>query len=418
MAKYIINQTSITGGEISISGSKNSALPIIAGSILCTSPVKISNIPNLSDIFNMYEILNYLGCEINTKSDGTAIIYMNSPKNMLVPYELAHKFRASFLVMGALLSRFKKAEIALPGGCPIGNRPIDLHLKGFSAMGAEITQEHGIIEAKCDRLKGAKIYLDFPSVGATENLIIAASCAEGKTIIENAAAEPEISDLANFLNACGADIKNGGTSTVTINGTKELKGCEHNIIPDRIEAGTFMTAAAMCKIPLTIKNVIPKHLKPITAKFREMGIEIEEHKNYIKILRPGNISAADVKTLPFPGFPTDMQAQITSLLSITHGTSMVVETIFENRFLHIPELNRMGANIKIDGRCAIIEGTNRLTGTKVTATDLRAGAALTLAGLIADGTTEISDIEHIERGYENFVDKLNQIGADVSITND
>jgi len=317
------------------------------------------------------------------------------------------------LVIGPLLARTGKVKISLPGGCQIGTRPVDLHLKGLAAMGAKITQGHGYIEAKCKRLNGTRIYLDFPSVGATENLIMAASLAEGQTVIENAAVEPEIVDLANYINIMGGNIIGAGTDTIRINGVKELKGKSHTVIPDRIEAGTFAAAAAITGGKVRINNIMPDHLKPITAKMRESGITVTEGDSHIIVDATNKPKAVDIKTLPYPGFPTDMQAPYTSMMTIADGTSMVIETIFENRFMHIPELKRMGANVKIEGRTAVIEGIKKLTGAQVKATDLRAGAALVVAGLCAEGETEISDIEHIERGYYNFDAKLNGLGADI-----
>jgi UDP-N-acetylglucosamine 1-carboxyvinyltransferase len=322
--------------------------------------------------------------------------------------------RASVLVMGPLLARMGVAKISLPGGCAIGSRPVDLHLKGFAAMGAEITQGHGYIEARVNgQLRGSKIYLDFPSVGATENIMMAAVLAEGQTIIENAAIEPEIVDLATYLTTMGADIKGAGTDTIKINGVDSLAGATHAVIPDRIEAGTFMVAAAITGGDVRIENVVADHLKPITAKLREAGVEVSEELSSLHIKSNGDIKPIDIKTHPYPGFPTDMQSQMTSLMTRAEGTSMVIETIFENRFMHLAELKRMGANVKIEGRSAIIEGRTQLTGAKVKATDLRAGAALILAGLTAEGVTEITDIEHIERGYVNIHDKLKELGANI-----
>jgi UDP-N-acetylglucosamine 1-carboxyvinyltransferase len=316
--------------------------------------------------------------------------------------------------MGPLLARQGKARVALPGGCAIGTRPIDQHLKGFEAMGAKIEIGQGFIEASVEgRLKGAKIYLDIPSVGATENIMMAAALAEGTTVIENAAEEPEIVDLANFLNGMGAKIRGAGTGSIRIEGVESLKGCTHCVIPDRIEAGTFMVAAAITGGDVFIEGAICDHLKSVTAKLREMGVTVDEQENGIRVRRSGPIKAVDVKTLPYPGFPTDMQSQMMALLLVSEGTSIVTETVFENRFMHVEEFRRMNANIKIEGRSAIVEGGVKLTGSKVTATDLRAGAALVLAGLVAEGETEVSGLHHIDRGYVNFTEKLRQLGADV-----
>ncbi|NLC69229.1 MAG: UDP-N-acetylglucosamine 1-carboxyvinyltransferase, partial [Clostridiaceae bacterium] len=357
-----------------------------------------------------------LGAKVETSAKNNILTV--SPGNYIrgmAPYELVNKMRASFLVMGPLLARTGYAKIPLPGGCAIGLRPVDLHLKGFTSMGAEIRQGHGFIEAKANgRLKGAKIYLDFPSVGATENILMAAVLAEGQTIIENAAVEPEVVDLATFLISMGADVKGAGTDTIKINGVKSLNGVKHTIIPDRIEAGTFMAAVAMAGGDVTIENVVADHLKPISAKLREVGVEISEELSFVRVQSEGKLKAVDIKTHPYPGFPTDMQAQLTSLMTRANGTSMIVETIFENRFMHIPELKRMGANIRIEGRSAVVEGKAELTGTQVKATDLRAGAALIIAGLAARGTTEIHDIEHLDRGYVKIDEKLRELGANIT----
>lgn len=411
MSKLIITHTPPLEGTVRISGSKNSALPVLAASLLCDGDCIIEEIPNLKDVQCMYELIRWLGSDVQILHNNSVRIGTSKLKNYVAPYELVSKMRASFLVMGPLLARMGRTRISLPGGCAIGTRPVDLHLKGFTAMGAKITQGHGYVEAKAKRLKGAKIYLDFPSVGATENILMAACLADGQTIIENAAVEPEIVDLANFLISMGAEVKGAGTDTIKINGVKELKGATHVVIPDRIEAGTFMVAAAITKGNVRIDNVVPDHLKPIIAKMREIGVDIQEEDNSIIVTAKDKFKASDIKTLPFPGFPTDMQAQFTSLMSIVEGTSIIIETIFENRFMHVSELKRMGANIKIEGRSAIIEGIKKLTGAQVKATDLRAGAALVLAGLAAEGETEISDVEHIDRGYDQFEKKLLSLGA-------
>ncbi len=414
MSRFIISEGKPLRGKVRISGAKNSVLPIIAAALLGEGKSYLDEVPNLNDVKIMCDLLKSLGAGVEYTDNSKLVIDPQNIANTTAPYELVNKMRASFLVMGPLLAKTGMATISLPGGCAIGSRPVDLHLKGFAAMGAEITQGHGYIEARTKgRLKGSKIYLDFPSVGATENLIMAATLAEGQTILENAATEPEIVDLANYLIAMGADIKGAGTDTVRINGVESLKGCSHCIIPDRIEAGTFMVAAAITGGDVWVENVIPDHMKPITAKLRECGVEVSEELSSIHIKSPGKLKAIDIKTLPYPGFPTDMQAQMTALMSNAEGTSMVIETIFENRFMHVSELKRMGANIKIEGRSAIIEGGLKLQGAQVKATDLRAGAALILAGLAAQGATEITDIEHIERGYVDIDKKLQALGASI-----
>lgn len=327
--------------------------------------------------------------------------------------------RASFLVMGPLLTKMGCAKIYLPGGCAIGSRPVDLHLKGFAAMGAEISQGHGYMDVKSNgKLIGSKIYLDFPSVGATENIMMAAVLADGQTIIENSATEPEIVDLANYLSMMGADVKGAGTDTIRIIGVSELRGKNYTVIPDRIEAGTFMIAAAITGGDVLIENVVPDHLKPVTAKLTEAGVEVSEEISSIRVKAGEKLKAIDIKTLPYSGFPTDMQAQMTSLMSKAEGTSVIIETIFENRFMHICELKRMGANIKIEGRTAIIEGMSKLTGAQVKASDLRAGAALILAGLASEGSTEISNIEHIDRGYDSIDTKLRELGSNITRVED
>lgn len=415
MSKYIISQGVPLKGNIRVSGAKNSVLPIIAASLLTDGQSVIEEIPYLNDVRVMCELLGSLGAKVDF-SEGKDKLRVN-PENLInttAPYELVNKLRASFLVMGPLLAKRGIARVSLPGGCAIGTRPVDLHLKGFMAMGAEVTQGHGYIEAKVKgRLTGSKIYLDFPSVGATENILMAAALADGQTIIENAAIEPEIVDLATYLTTMGADIKGAGTDTIKINGVKSLNGANHAIIPDRIEAGTFMVAAALTGGDVTIENVVPDHLKPVSAKLREAGAEVSEELSTIRVVAGKGLKAVDIKTHPYPGFPTDMQAQMTSLVSKAEGTSIVIETIFENRFMYVSELKRMGASIKIEGRSAVVEGTSNLMGAQVKATDLRAGAALILAGLAAEGTTEIMDIEHIERGYVKIDEKLRALGANI-----
>ncbi len=414
MSRFIISEGVPLKGNVRISGAKNSVLPIIAASLLADGQSIIDEVPYLNDVKIMCELVESLGaCVELSGKDGLLKINAGCIENATAPYELVNKLRASFLVMGPLLAKTGNARISLPGGCAIGSRPVDLHLKGFAAMGATINQGHGYIEARVDgKLKGSKIYLDFPSVGATENIMMAAALADGQTLIENAAIEPEIVDLATYLTSMGADIKGAGTDTIKINGVPDLKPANHSVIPDRIEAGTFMVAAAITGGDVLIENVVPDHLKPVSAKLREAGVEISEDLTSIHI-KAAELKAVDIKTHPYPGFPTDMQSQMTSLMSRAKGTSMVIETIFENRFMHVCELKRMGANIRIEGRSAIIEGCCKLTGAQVKATDLRAGAALVLAGLAAEGTTEITDIDHIERGYVSIDEKLKALGAKI-----
>lgn len=414
LIKLVIKQSGPLKGKVRISGSKNSVLPIIAAALLTQGENIIEEVPLLNDVEVMCSLVESIGGEINRNGNAKLSITTKEIKEIIAPYELVSKLRASFLVMGPLLARVGEAKISMPGGCAIGTRPVDLHLKGFAAMGAEINNSGGYIHAIAKKLKGAQIYLDFPSVGATENILMAACLADGSTIIENASVEPEVVDLANFLIMAGADIKGAGTDTIKVTGVDELKATSHLVIPDRIEAGTFMVAAAITKGDVIIENVIPDHLKPVSAKLKECGVEISEELTSLRVKADNKIKAVDIKTLPYPGFPTDMQSQVGSLMSLSEGTSVIVETIFENRFMHVSELNRMGANIKIDGRTAVIEGKSRLNGARVKANDLRAGAALVLAGLTAEGTTEVTNAEHIFRGYENIDEKLKALGADVS----
>lgn len=414
MDKIIVRGGKALAGKVKVSGAKNAVLPIIAASILAEKGTcVIHDVPALDDVRTICDLLRSLGISL-TYDREVLTIQASRLTSVEASYELVRKMRASFLVMGPLLARQGKARVALPGGCAIGTRPIDQHLKGFEAMGAKIEIGQGFIEASVEgRLKGAKIYLDIPSVGATENIMMAAALAEGTTVIENAAEEPEIVDLANFLNGMGAKIRGAGTGSIRIEGVESLKGCTHCVIPDRIEAGTFMVAAAITGGDVFIEGAICDHLKSVTAKLREMGVQVDEQENGIRVRRSGPIKAVDVKTLPYPGFPTDMQSQMMALLLVSEGTSIVTETVFENRFMHVEEFRRMNANIKIEGRSAIVEGGAKLTGSKVTATDLRAGAALVLAGLVAEGETEVSGLHHIDRGYVNFTEKLRQLGADV-----
>lgn len=402
-------------GKVRINGAKNSALPIIAASLLAKGKSILSGIPVLEDINAMCELADSLGAECTGPDEnGTVEINVGCDLEIEVPYQLANRMRASFLMLGPLLARTGHARICLPGGCAIGTRPVDLHIKGFTAMGADIGLGHGFVEASAPNgLQGCRIYLDFPSVGATENLLMAAVLAKGTTIIENAACEPEITDLVIYLKSMGALIEGAGTATIKIEGVEKLIPCRHKVIPDRIEAGTYMTAVAAAGGSVLIENVHPDHLKPVSAKLIEAGVEISEELDGIRVSSDRRLKAVDVKTHPYPGFPTDMQAQIMSVLTVANGTSMIVENVFENRFLHVCELKRMGANIKIEGRGAIVEGISKLCGARVAATDLRAGAALVIAALCAEGMTEISGVEHVKRGYELFDVKLGSIGADI-----
>lgn len=401
-------------GTIRVSAAKNAVLPIIAASVLPSTPGKLEEIPFLEDVRTISEVLSHLGIKVARTADGGLSMDSTRIDSCEAPYELVRKMRASFLVMGPLLARKGHTRISQPGGCAIGTRPIDIHLKGFEALGAKIEMGHGYIEATAPQgLKGARIYLDFPSVGATENIMMAASMAEGRTILENPAQEPEIVDLANYLNVMGARVRGAGTNQIRIDGVPELKGVSHTVIPDRIEAGTFMIAAAMAGGDVRIDNVLIEHQKPLVAKLKEAGVSVEEDINGVRVVSDGLFKAVDIKTLPYPGFPTDMQAQVMAMATVASGSSIITETVFENRFMHVNELKRMGANIKIEGRSAIIEGVKKLTGCQVKATDLRAGAAMVLAGMVAEGATEVGCIHHIDRGYEKLVDKLSSIGADI-----
>ncbi len=413
MAKYMIQKSGPLKGEVTISGSKNAVLPIMAATILTDDLCELSDVPALRDVDVMAKLLRSFGAEVDEKlKENKVNIKLGAIQSEEAPYELVKKMRASILAMGPLLARTGRARIALPGGCAIGARPIDLHLKGFQALGAKIQEGHGYVEAVCDKLVGNNIYLDFPSVGATENIMMAAVLAEGTTILENGAEEPEIVDLANFLNHMGAKIKGAGTDTIKIEGVPSLHGAKHVVIPDRIETGTFMVAAAITRGNILIKNVVPNHVKPIIAKLRECGVVIDITDDGMVVRGDVNpLVATDIKTMPYPGFPTDMQSQFMSLLATVKGASVVIETVFENRFMHVGELNRMGSNIKIEGNCAHIQGGKILQGAQVISTDLRAGAGLVLAALAAEGTTEVSEIYHIERGYEQFVEKFRGLGA-------
>lgn len=416
MEKLIIHGGHELHGRVKISGAKNAVLPIIAATLLAQDkPCVLDEVPYLNDVCTIAEVLRQLGAKIDfNRQQHTLFVDSTVLKTVDAPYDLVRKMRASFVIMGPLLARYGKAKISMPGGCAIGTRPIDLHLKGFEALGAEIEIGHGFISATAPNgLKGTSIYLDFPSVGATENIIMAACMAEGQTILENAAQEPEIIDLANFLNIMGAKIRGAGTNVIKITGVPKLIGHNYTIIPDRIEAGTYMVAVAMTGGDIYIENAISEHLKPVIAKLNEAGVKIEEDIDGIRVSCNKRPKAIDIKTLPYPGFPTDMQAQFMAMLTIADGTGLVTETVFENRFMHVDELKRMGACIKVDGRTSIVEGVPSLNGCQVKATDLRAGAAMVLAGLVANGETEVSYIHHIDRGYDNLVEKLCGLGADI-----
>lgn len=414
MERLIVKGGNRLVGTVKTSGAKNAVLPIIAASILGTSPSRLDEIPALEDVRTICAVLECLGIKVDASEPHTLKIDSREITSCEAPYELVRSMRASFLVMGPLLARKGYARISQPGGCAIGTRPIDLHLKGFEALGVKIEQGHGYIEASApEGMTGANIYLDFPSVGATENIMMAAAMANGTTVLENPAEEPEIVDLANYLNQMGARVRGAGTNVITIEGVSELHGVQHSVIPDRIEAGTYMIAAAMTGGDVIIENVLPEHQKPLIAKLREAGAMVEEDIDRIHVTGSGRLKAVDIKTLPYPGFPTDMQAQMMAMLSVAEGRSKITETVFENRFMHVVELNRMGANITTEGRSAVITGPAHLTGCTVRATDLRAGAAMILAGLVAEGATEICDIYHIDRGYEEIAAKLTRLGADI-----
>ena len=414
MEKLVIHGGKPLEGTVRVSGAKNAVLPIIVASMLGTTQSTLTEIPKLADVHTVCDVIASLGVHIEHPERDTLVIDAHELTSTTAPYDLVRRMRASFLVMGPVLARKGRAQISLPGGCSIGARPIDLHLKAFEAMGAVINLENGDIEATAPNgLKGAQIYLDFPSVGATENILMAASMAEGKTVLENAAEEPEIVDLATYLNSMGANIRGAGTNVIRIEGVKELHGANHAVIPDRIEAGTFMVGAAMTQGNVFVENAISEHLKPLISKLKEVGAEVQEEIDGIRVIGHAPLRPADIKTLPYPGFPTDMQAQFMALTTICQGTSVVTETVFENRFMHVDEFKRMGAKIRIEGRSAIVEGVPRLKGASVNATDLRAGAALVLAGLVADGETEVGYLYHIDRGYDNLVLKLQRLGADI-----
>lgn len=400
-------------GTVRVSGAKNAALAIICAALLASEPVYLENIPEIKDVEVLLDIVANLGVNVEYSSSDAVKISPNGSVITSTPYEEVKKLRASNLLLGPLLARFGKAEIPLPGGCNIGSRPMDLHIKGLEAMGAKITLEHGFINGTCGRLTGTKVYLDFPSVGATENIMMAAALAKGQTILENVAKEPEIVDLANFLNSMGGKIRGAGTDVIKIEGVDQLGGGRYSVIPDRIEAGTFMVAAAATKGDLIIEHVISTHVEPLIAKLREANVDVIEEDESIRVTYREPLKSIDIKTLPYPGFPTDMQSQVMAMLTVVSGTSVIVENVFENRLQVADEFKRMGARIKVEGRSAVIQGVKKLQGAQVKASDLRAGAALIIGGLIADGETEICNTHYIDRGYEKIEVKLASLGAKI-----
>ncbi len=415
MEQYAIKGGNPLVGEVEIGGAKNAALAILAAATMTDETVLIENVPDVRDTNVMMQAMESIGVVINRVDRHTVKINASQVHNLVIKGDYIKKIRASYYLLGALLGKYSKAEVALPGGCNIGLRPIDQHIKGFRALGAEVGIEHGLINAEAKKLKGNHIYMDVVTVGATMNVMMAAVMAEGQTVIENAAKEPHVVDLANFLNSMGANIKGAGTDVIRIRGVAKLHGTEYGIIPDQIEAGTFMFAAAVTKGDVTVKNVIPKHLESISAKLLEIGCEIEESDDAVRVVAAKPLGHTHVKTLPYPGFPTDMQPQITVALGLSAGTSIVTESIFENRFKYVDELTCMGANIKVESNTAIIDGVPKYTGANITAPDLRAGAALVIAGLAADGITTVDDIKYIERGYEDFHLKLQSLGAQIDL---
>jgi UDP-N-acetylglucosamine 1-carboxyvinyltransferase len=419
LEKIIVQGGRQLNGSVKVDGAKNAVLPVIAAAILGSrGKSSIYDVPALADVYTMKEVLRNLNIDVQYE-DGVFQVNAEKALKTEAPFEYVRKMRASFLVMGPLLARVGRAKIALPGGCAIGSRPIDLHLKGFEAMGATVEIGNGFIDAKVtDKLRGAKIYLDFPSVGATENIMMAATMAEGVTIIENVSKEPEIECLAKYLNTMGAKVSGAGTGTIRIEGVEELVGAKHTVIPDRIEAGTFMVAAALTKGNVFVEGATSAHLRPLIAKMEEMGVKIIEENNGLRVIGPDVLKAIDIKTMPHPGFPTDMQAPMMTLLLKAQGTSVITETVFENRYMHVEEFRRMNANIKIEGRSAIVTGPCNFQGAEVSATDLRAGAALVLAGLVAEGFTRVIELKHIDRGYVNLSGKLKALGAHIERVNE
>lgn len=418
MEQYIIKGGNPLVGEVEIAGAKNAALAILAAAIMTDETVTIDNLPDVNDINVLLEAISGIGATVQRIDRHTVKINGSTISDLAIEYDYIKKIRASYYLLGALLGKYKRAEVALPGGCNIGSRPIDQHLKGFRALGAEVEIEHGSILAEAERLKGTHLYFDVVSVGATINVMMAAAMAEGNTILENVAKEPHVVDVANFLNSMGANIKGAGTDVIRIKGVSKLNKTSYSIIPDQIEAGTFMFAAAATRGDVTVMNVIPKHLEATTAKLVEIGCEVEEFDDAVRVVAKKRLGHTQVKTLPYPGFPTDMQPQMAVLLGIAEGTSTVTESIFENRFKYVDELTRMGADIKVESNIAIISGVKRYTGARVNAPDLRAGAALVIAGLAAEGITVVDDIYYIQRGYEALEEKLTKIGAKIARVED
>jgi len=414
MEHYVINGGKPLNGVVSISGAKNAALAIIPAAILAKGVSTIENLPDIADIKNLFAILEELGAVCEFKNKNTLIIDSTNINSHVATHKMVKKIRASYYLLGALLSRFKKAEVDMPGGCNFGSRPMDLHMKGFEALGATVDTSHGRVRLSADKLIGKTVYFDIVSVGATINLMIAATLAEGTTTIDNAAREPHVVDTANFLNMMGANIKGAGTNVIRIEGVTELKGVNYTIIPDQIEAGTYMIAAAITGGDITVQNIIPKHMDPLTAKLTEMNCDVEEGDDFIRVRADKPLTAVNVKTAEYPGFPTDLHPQMTALLTIAQGKGVITEAVWENRFQYVQELKRLGCQISVNGRIASTEGSSILTGAEVSATDLRAGAALVLAGLASQGTTKVCCANHINRGYENLEEKLNALGADVS----
>lgn len=413
MEKLVVNGGNKLMGEVTVSGAKNAAVAVIPAAVLVEGMCRIENIPNIQDVNLIVDILKHLGASVRYIDSNTVEVDCSKVHSYKAPYDMVAKMRASYYLIGALLGRFSKAEVSFPGGCDFGVRPIDQHIKGFEALGAVVELEHGVVYAEASELKAAQIYMDVVSVGATINIMLAAVRAKGTTVIENAAKEPHIVDVANFLNAMGANIKGAGTDVIKIMGVEKLSGGTYSIIPDQIEAGTFMIAAATTGGNVLVKNVIPKHMESVTAKLIEMNVQVEEYDDSIRVIRNDKLVKANVKTIPYPGFPTDLQPIIAVPLCIAEGTSIITEGVWDSRFQYVDELKRMGADIKVEGRIAVIEGVKKLSGAPVKATDLRAGAAMVLAGLVAEGTTEIRDLKHIDRGYENFEQKLINLGADI-----
>lgn len=415
MEQYAIKGGNPLVGEVEIGGAKNAALPILAASVMTDETVYIENMPDVRDTNVLLDAISDIGAMVRREDRHNVVINASQINQLVVDNENIRKIRASYYLLGALLGKYRRAEVALPGGCDIGCRAIDQHIKGFRALGAEVEIAHGLIKIQAEHLRGGHIYMDVVSVGATINVMMAATLAEGSTIIENAAKEPHVVDLANFLNSMGANIKGAGTDVIRIKGVTRLHGTEYAVIPDQIEAGTFMFAAAVTKGDVTVKNVIPKHLESITAKLLEIGCEVEEADDCVRVVASKPLRHTHVKTLPYPGFPTDMQPQITVALALSEGTSIVTESIFENRFKYVDELTRMGANIKVEGNTAIIDGVDKYTGASISAPDLRAGAALVMAALAAEGYSTVDDIYYIERGYEDFHLKLQGLGAQIDL---